>query len=228
MPLSTTNWSNVVATLNNPLTDHQIQEMGYDAVWRKGMVCPNRITTKENHDLNCTLCDGTGFVYETDGTCLKVLFTSISMQQVFQSFGRFDMGMAMATVQSAYKLSWWDRLDLTTSVIRYNEVIKRTANSSVDKCKYTPVCPILLVDSTGAYYKSGEHYSINNNTVVWLTNARPKAYYSFAYTCHPRYIVMDLAHHFRDSPKAQIQQTFPVQATVKLDFLIGDESRKAE
>lgn len=228
MPLATKNWSRFEALLDNNLTIHQIEQEGAPALWRKGVVCPNRIVGKNNHDLNCALCDGTGFLYDA-GTEIKALTTSIGVKQMWEAFGRYDVGTSIISVNPANQISWWDMVEFPEATIRYSEVIKRDLVTGIDKLKYTPVAPVRFVDSLGTDYVIDTDFTFVNNTVQWITD--PSPYVSASYTCHPRYILLELVHHYRRSTVnhagLKFQADFPLQAVAKLDFLIGDESKTA-
>ena len=235
MPLKTIPVSAFAPRLSQEITEQQIRTMGYNVLWRKAMVCPNRIETKYNHDLNCTVCDGTGFLYESDdeATTTIALITSISMHQEFMSMGRFDAGMARVTFLPCDKLSWWDKIEMLDSTVRYTEVIVRT-DEVTDKFKYKVLSVSKVVDAAGTAYTEVTDFTINDTTgeLEWITGQGPAedVYYSVIYECRPIYIVLDMLHHVRDSNVLKGTGTaeraqFPIQAVCKLDFLIGDESK---
>ena len=226
MPLASTNWKNFEALLFNGLTVHQIEQEGYPALWRRAVVCPNRMVDKLNHDVNCTVCDSTGFLYD-EGTPIKALTTSIGVKQMWQAFGRYDVGTAVISVNPIYRISWWDMIEFPEDVIRYSEVIQHDQHAVADKLKYVPVDAVRVTDSIGTNYTFGTDYTFVNNTIEWINH--PEKFVSVSYTCHPRYILLELVHHFRRSASRnagiKAPADFPLQAVAKLDFMLGDESK---
>jgi len=218
----------------------QIKGDGYEVIWKKSVPCPNRMLNKDDHDLNCTLCDGTGFLFDS-GKVIKALMTSISLKQTFASFGRFDIGMAIITVEPEHKFSWWDSIELRKNkcgddvTIRYSEVLQRGKNTLVDKTKYQGVSAVRLVDASGVDYTADVDFKFTTDSKIsWdvLNGSHPATgvFYSLSYLCHPRYVILDLAHQFRNARSRSADTKglieFPVQGIGKLDFLIGDESKK--
>lgn len=210
--------------------------MGYDAVWKKGTICPNRMLKKEDHDINCKVCDGTGFLYESEGADIKAVITSIGLKQMWQTFGRFDVGMGIITVEPIHKISWWDLVEFPKSVIRYSQILQRGSDGKlIDKAKYPVVEMVRAVDPLGVDYTCGHDFDLTDEgkidwNVVGGRKPKPSAFYSVSYLCHPRYIVLELVHQIRESQTRQsgpiVRTEFPLQAIGKLDFLVGDESVK--
>lgn len=239
MPLKGFDWGNLEANLDVRLTTQQIRSMGYNALWRKGMICPSRIVGKQNHDINCTLCDGIGFLYDREPTNAKVLVTSISVKQMYQTFGRFDAGMAMITTEPANKLSWWDSIEFTQSTARYTEAVQRAKVGVIDRLKYKVIDTVRLVDAKGRDYVKGTDYDITaEGRISWRASGQkpaPEAFYSIAYLVRPTYIVLDLIHVIRDSPSVRVPGSrglsaaeFPVMGVGKLNFLLGHQEVDAE
>lgn len=231
MPTSFFDWSRFAPRLDIDLTGQQIQTMGDNVLWRKSTVCPNRMLVKQNHDLNCKLCDGRGFLFDA-GTEIKAGFTSISVKQMWQTWGRFDVGTVMVTTPNANKLSWWDKLEHLDATIRYSEIIQRPTYGLEDKLKYVAIDVARLVDSLGKDYECGVDFTIPNGKVLWAAGLAPanESFYSISYTCHPHYIVLELPHQIRQKQattggRAVEAQDFPVMAVAKLEFLIEDESK---
>ena len=240
MPIANKNWRSFEALLDPTLTLHQVEEEGYDTLWKRGCVCPNRMLEKQNHDVNCTVCDGTGFLYDA-GTPIKSLTTSIGLKQMWQTFGRFDVGMAIITVNPKHKMSWWDLIEFPDEVVRYTEILKR-GPTLIDKAKYKVKTAIRVVDHVGTDYAVKTDFNISTDGKFdWTGGAKSPAlnsFYSVSYLCSPRYVILEMVHQFRNSQSRSVPKylhehsgpithvEFPLQAIGKLDFLIGDESRK--
>ena len=234
-------WSQFAPQVDPNLSAQQITTMGYNTLWERGMFCPNRITSKNNHNLNCTLCD-LGYIYDS-GEAQKAVVTSISLRQQYESAGRFDAGMSMITMLPGVKLSWWDRLTLTESILRYTEPFTPpTPPSLVTHLRYAVVDSdafrgvVRLMGQSGTDYILDTDYSIQSDgSLLWVATPT-EAFYSVSYFIRPRYVILDMNHVARSLPSfgpgaiqpsgVQTTQEFPVMAVGKLDFLIGDESTR--
>lgn len=233
-------WSAFGPQLDPKLTLQQVQSMRYNSLWQKAMVCPNRIVEKQNHDLNCTVCDGLGFLYDA-GEAAKMLVTSVSTRQMWATQGRVELGMAMITTLPETQMSWWDRVTLTESTIRYTEAGKHDpAKGLSDKLKYGIIDTELLrgvqrlVKSDGTEFVLDTDFSIADEKILWATDPG-EIFYSVMYRRRPSYIILDVQHQFRSLPAfsprgintkgPEVTVEFPVMGLGKLDFLVGDESK---
>lgn len=235
MPLKQFDWSSFNPQLDAGLTAQQIRSMRYNCTWRRGMECPNRIGSDENHNVNCEVCDGTGFLYDDDGVPEKMLVTSISLRQQYQSFGRFDAGMGMITALPGTRLSWWDKVTFNESKIRFTEAFAPPKAGLTQKLKYLIVDEtaergvLRLVSATKVKQRLGIDYSIVNGAIQWTSKPSEK-FFSVMYLIRPTYILLDISHHIRQLPTGKTfgkrEQTteFPILAAGKLDFLVGREN----
>lgn len=241
MPLANTDWSAFGPTLDPTLTLQQIKSMRYNSTWQKAMVCPNRIVDKQNHDLNCKVCDGLGFLYDS-GTEAKLLVTSVSVRHMWATQGRVDLGMAMITTLPETQLSWWDKVTFNESTIRYTEAVTHVpTNGLIDKLKYAIIDTedkrgvVRLVRQDGVEFVLDTDFSITADGRIQWTNDPGAIYYSVMYWRRPAYIILDVNHHFRTLPafgargiarnSGERTIEFPVMGLGKLDFLVGDESK---
>lgn len=239
MPLAGgSDWSGFGPQLDPNLVNQQFETMRYNVIWRKGMVCPRRMLDKDNHDLNCTVCDKTGYLYDT-GVERKMLITSVSLRQMYQLSGRFDAGMAMISAAPTDRMSWWDKITLTETLVRYSESFEHKNAGTIDKLKY-PIQDgavergvIRLVDQEGVEYALDTDYTIADGKIQWAVAPTTGKFFSVAYLIRPTYIILDVTHHARTLPTgrgmgAEKTVQFPVQGVGKLDFLVTDENLKEE
>jgi len=214
-----------------------ILDKGYSVTWEKAVLCPNvpaGTLAPRDHAMNCQICDnGLGFVY-VDPIPTNMLMQGMKLNQSFFAHGRWDMGNMMVTALPEFQINYWDRLTLCNGVSRFTERLVRQLNETSDKLKYAPLCIEYLawVDRTGALvtFTADTDFTISadGSSIEWTSN-QPDAgsFYSVAYKFRPRYVVLDLIHHHRDSTIKGTHYEFPVQAVAKLDFLIRDQSKDA-
>jgi hypothetical protein len=245
VPLASNDWQAFGAQLDPKLILQQVETMGYNVLWRRALVCPNRMVERTHHDLNCTVCDGTGFLYD-EGTEQKMLVSSVSLRQAYQSQGRIDLGTAMLTAKPEVALSWWDKVTLRETTISFTEVVQHTPGAP-DKLKYRIIDTEekrgvwRLVRNDGTPYTLDTDFSVDaDGRLIW-TIEPGACFFSIGYFIRPTYIVLDVNHHARTlpsfgprgiaqnvNPSGMSQRTieFPVMALGKFDFLVGTEESK--
>ena len=212
-----------------------IADKGYEVTWEKAILCPNvpgNGLAPRDHALNCQICDnGLGFLY-VDPIDTMMLMQGIKLNQSFYAYGRWDMGNMLVTAMPEYNITYWDRLTLCNGTSRFNERVVRNLNSTTDKLKYVPLSVDYLawVNRSGVLTKfnSDVDFTISvDGAIEWYGSNQPDAgsFYAISYKFRPRYVVMDLVHHHRDSTVDGVHFEFPVQAVAKMDFLIRDESK---
>jgi len=214
-----------------------LADKGYSVQWEKAMWCPNRSNDEKTrqHDINCTICDGSGFFYYAS-EITPMLMTGISMQQAFHAYGRWDPGQMMVTALPEKRINYWDRLTLQNGTVRFFEMVTRQRNVTSDVFKFAPLEIEAVTwkarDGSLRSYIAGQDFQVSvlGTGITWLiTTGRPDgdSTYSVAYTCRPRYVVQDLVHHHRDSTVEGVHYEFPTQAVARFAFLIRDESKDA-
>jgi hypothetical protein len=242
MPLAKTDWSAFGPQLDPTLALQQVNSQRYNSTWYQATVCPNRMVEKADHNLNCTVCNGLGHLYDA-GTTIKMLVTSVSIRQMWATQGRVDLGMAMITTPPETTLSWWDKVTFNEATIRYTEVVQhQPINGLTDKLKYGIVDStnlnkrgvLRLVRQDGVDLTLDTDFSVVNGCIVWATDPG-SIFYSVLYFARPSYIIIDVNHQFRALPAfgkrginvrgPERTVEFPVMALGKLDFLVGDESK---
>jgi hypothetical protein len=211
-----------------------IADKGYDVCWEKAVLCPN-VTgnglSPRDHVIGCPVCSsGNGFVY-VDPIKTSMLMQGIKLSQSFYAYGRWDMGNMLVTAEPEYALDYFDRLTLMNGIARFTQRITRVPGTPSDVFKYSPLCVDYVgwVDRTGALVKfqQGVDFTItaDESGITWGGASQPDtgSIYSVGYTYRPRYVVLDLVHHHRDSTIDGKHYMFPVQAVAKLDYLIRNE-----
>lgn len=213
-----------------------IASKGYDVTWEKAVLCPNVPRgglTNRDHDIDCQICGGFEFIY-VDPICTQMVFQAIRLDQSYYAHGRWDFGQAMVTALPEFRLHYFDRLTLCNGVARFPERPVRRAGTTSDPLKY----PAIGIDYVAwvdrnktlkTFSPSDYTLSTDGTSIQWLTSTPPDDgdTYTISYRYHPRYVVLNLTHHHRESTVDGKHYEFPVQAIAKLDFLVRDESKDA-
>lgn len=212
----------------------EIKDHGYNARWSKAALCPNRDPTQEDHHrIDCRLCDHHGFIYY-DPTDIIVLITSLGQKQMFLPESRYQPGMAYFTTMPEFKLSFWDKIELTKSEARFTQVIKVIFGQTTYKMKYPVISVSLAMTNSGVVIPTSSITVDTNGQIVFAANSIPDgtAFLTVSFRYRPVYIMIDLLHQVRDSritvlntdPNKDQELEFPSQAVGQLDFLIRDEN----
>jgi hypothetical protein len=229
-------WKDNVVDFDRDAFTRFIDDKGYIVVWEKAVLCPNVPGTglsPRDHAIGCPICSEFGYIY-VDPVPTKMLMQGIRLNQSFFAHGRWDMGNMMVTGEPEFTLDFFDRLTLGNGVGRFTQRIVRQPGAAIDKLRYAPLCfrYVGWVDRSGvlAAFEPDVDFraSVDGSGIEWSSSA-PDAgsVYSVSYDYRPRYVVMDLIHHHRDSTIEGQHYQFPVQAMAKLDSLIRNESADA-
>lgn len=213
-----------------------IADKGYSITWEKAVLCPNVPGTglaPRDHVIGCPICGGSGFIY-VDPLETAMLMQGVKLTQSFYAYGRWDAGNMLVTAEPEFTIDYFDRLTLHNGIGRFTQRPVRQLDSTADVLKYAPLCfhYVGWVDRSGALvrFAQGDDFvvSADGSSIEWSSN-QPDAgsTYTVCYDYRPRYVVLDLVHHHRDSTVQGQHYQFPVQAVAKLDFLIRNESADA-
>lgn len=206
---------------------------GYNVCWEKAQYCPFiKGPSPRDHDINCKVCMN-GFIY-FDPKPTQMLVMSATISQQYFAYGRFDTGKVNITAYPEFRVSFWDRITLCDSRVRFTELVVRQRSSLLDKLKFIPLCVERLVwadvftDATLKVATQGTDFTIaTGGEIQWLTTNRPSAdtVYSIVYHYRPQYVVLDLPHMLRDQKTPTKQSEFPISAVAQLAGFIREEGR---
>jgi hypothetical protein len=192
--------------------------------------------SREDSEGNVVKVNDTG-----NAILIRVLMTSLTVDpQIFEKFGEWAFGASRATVQPGNRLGYRDRLISADSEMPWAQIIEYDGSAEISitggYSKAGLRYPYLSVNhfrSLATLYRQNEDFELTaNGKIRWLGAAAPAAgtRLSIHGTVRPTWLVMDHLHVIRDTQlegpdvavESQTFQTLPVQAVVKLDFLIKD------
>lgn len=209
-----------------------IKDRGLPVRWEKAMLCGNRVSSPQpgDHDPNCDVCDGSGYLYIQPRET-QMLVQGATLEQTFFIQGKFDSGVATITSLPEDKISYWDRVTLTKSTVRYTELVRRREDTFVDRLRYETL-DVLHVQHKKKTFIPVRDFRVEGDTLIWTKNdkVRPKdgEFYSILIERRPVYIVLNMLKHHRDQHDGNTKatQSMPLQVTAKLDFIVRDESKE--
>jgi len=210
---------------------------GQPVLWEMAGRCPCRqfatndvVGIDENlghSQANCVACNGSGTLYHSAQETTALCGQMSRDAKLVQAYGDAVMGGATFTMFPENRPHHLDRLTLTKTVTRYDEVrmrhgtteqprypiVKRTieladyADPTEGRVAVNGVLYIRTADSSGkvgAELVEDTDYTVNDDgTVTWLETGNPPAagggLYSISYWAHPVYVVKDMGFSARDT-----------------------------
>jgi len=228
--------------------DRVILQHGKRLVWRKAMLCPCIRAESGQADLNCTDCDGSGYIY-VDPLAIQAHMASFSKNtRIYEKFGLWQSGEVQVTVQQAYRLGYRDSLEMIDDLMSFDELIekgdrhgrKSVLDPNVDAARYriAHLTKVLVRTANSITpLEIGYHVEVTENGhLKWTPQGNAlvpnKAYVSLRYDFHPVWIVISHPHAQRSdvrgtktSGPADVVDGLPLQVGAQLDYL-SDVSTK--
>lgn len=217
-----------------------IQQKGYYFVWRKAILCPCANPESQQPRVNCRICDSSGFIYVEPRVIQGVMMGLEKRKDIYRNLGEWLEGSAMVTVEPEHKLGFKDSLEMQHSLMAFNEWITKGNRrgiradlpKGVDVARYRIARILHLlyeVDERPVALSEGVHFEITEQGWIrWLSPAAgipDGTLFSINYEFHPIWLVITHPHSVRDTVSKYKRpdftvQSLPIQATVKLDYLL--------
>lgn len=224
-----------------------ILQHGKYVVWRKALLCPCSNLNTGQAVLDCTSCDGSGFIY-VDPVRIRAHMLSFDQStKIYEKFGMWVEGNTMVTVMPKYRLAHRDSIEMEDSLMSFNELLKKGNRrgrrsklpDGVDSGRYRMVNVTRLAyqadaDSAFLLLECGYHFEVSDEGwIKWLppgnTAIPDGSMFSVLYDFHPVYQVVSFPHVTRDDVRGtkvpdDTAYSLPIQAAAKLDYLIDINS----
>ena len=193
--------------------------------------CPNikKIDSAE-HEINCPLCHGDGFIDVNPIESIAFLQTQ-TLQKTFGPEGVWDDQRIAATFVSGMELQYFSKIQLLDFTTLFYEYIQRQ-QGDVDRLKYSAFKINYIMDQDGVSYFIDKDCTLDQNgDVKWIGN-RPafKKIYSIHYSYPIQYRAINALHVNRFSQSGFKQpERIPLELNqqwiIKRDYLITREDR---
>lgn len=229
--------------------------------WSRSLLCPCKNNSQTDQaDPTCSLCKGKAWLAflpdpSLDGpekdaygypielneaktaASIRVVITGITKDPAdFERFGRWIFGTAKATVQSANRIGYRDRLVARDNTLSMSQLITADGDSEIiitgmrsKKGLTTKVALVNMFRSVDVIYKEGTDFSTTDDgTIAWIrTPPVAGTQLSIHFDFHPTWVVMDQPYAARDTyvieKGGDTFKRLPLNATVKLDFLADND-----
>lgn len=217
-----------------------IKQKGYFLVWRKALLCPCVSPETEQPDINCTDCDGSGFIYIDPQDIQGIMSGFDRKDDIYRTPGHWLEGSSQLSVEPQYRLGYRDSVEMKDSVMVFNEWLKKNDREGVrssladgvDSARYRILNAVAFAAKDGANLirlKDDVHFQITSDGLIKWTRLgnqlledgqQISAHYEF----HPVWIVISHPNTLRDSvsffkKKDQTVISLPLRAVVSLDYL---------
>lgn len=207
--------------------DALIEQKGYRLAWSRACECPCASVNDQTRqpDPNCTLCNGTGWLYfaptepvmtsrvgplnpvqqaivtANKAGVIRGIMTGIrSNREPFGEIGNWQWGDVTVTVRPENRLGHYDKLVHLDSEIVYVEAIDSTGPTNPVTTRYF-VNQVNLIRSLTTEYVADTDFTLAAGVISWLPGHGPAAgtRITLHYLTHPTWLVIDHPHAIRMS-----------------------------
>ena len=230
--------------------DQLLQNRGIRFTHQVAVPCPNiKSLASNNHHPECSFCDNSQVLY-LPGKDIWGVFTSNSLEKMFEVQGVWEIGTAVITFPTAYPdgtqadFNTMDHLYCPDFQVRFNDLNEYEPRADgLMKLRY----PIIKIDNMVSmrngnlfYYTNNIDYVLENGNIKWLPDKQPRyddidevgEVLSISYVTNPVYAVMNIMHELRVTQEydvmtgKKIARRLPQQVLVKRDFIINLSANK--
>lgn len=191
--------------------------------------CPNvKSIDGREHEINCHLCDGNGYLDENpvETFAYTQSFNKDLLKNIEGTVTEWEEGVAFFSFLVGVNLSYFSKVVLTDYAKPYYEQVQRQAGNS-DKARYPIFSVKVLRDKNGVKYTEGTDFTVAEGMVKWNENKGPSTgtIYSINYNSNVVYRCISALHQGRygtnevQVPTLEVVE-YPEQWKVKLDYLI--------
>lgn len=226
-----------------------IKQKGYFVTWKKAMICPCRSPETDQPRVNCTACDGNGFVYR-DPIEIQAVLTGIdSKQSFFKIPGHWLEGKLNVTVEPQYRLGFFDSIEMKDGLMVFNEWIikgnrrgiRSTLPANTDRARYpiVRVVKALIHDNDSLIELEDKvHFQINDQgRLIWTSAGNALVaegqVISLHYEFHPVFLVVSHVNVLRNTVSqfktaTQTVQDLPIQAIAQIEYMLTPRQQNGE
>lgn len=150
--------------------DRLIKQKGVVAKIYRTLYCPNvKSVDGAEHEIDCTLCNGSGFL-DVDPICCHVFIQTQELNEMPNIEGFVDGNTVLMTFPIGVEVQYFTKVELHDFTDIVFDRVNRRSGSLTDVQKY-PVCRVnLVVDKVGKRYYQDSDFMIDfNGNIKWLT-----------------------------------------------------------
>ena len=174
-----------------------------------------------------------------DAVLISAIMTAATQDpQVYERFGGYVFGTFRITVHARNRIGYRDRIMMADSLMMFGQLLEADGSATIPvktaaagkKALWYPAVAVNLLRSESRVFIENADWAIEpDGSIRWLgTPPVAGTVLTCNYEIHPVYRVMDHVHAVRDTnvlkkatSKRDQHQMLPVNAMIKLDFLLG-------
>jgi hypothetical protein len=213
--------------------DTLIEKFGYKVKIFKSTVCPCQLSDKNEPQINCGNCGGTGYIFYNPVET-RAIITSLNYRTKVHEWTVENIGTISITTYSNLELTIMDKVQIleTYSVMTQLINVVHAPNGTLFsylKYKPTEVSEVFAFASTTEPLEviPESAYSITEFGLKWNTDFYLNRRISIRYTHLFEYLIIDIPHNMRQSTYKEFsgeitQDDFPVNGVGRLAHFAMD------
>jgi hypothetical protein len=156
--------------LNPEAFDRLIQQKGVAAKVYRTTYCPKvKSVDGAEHEIDCTLCNGSGFI-DLDPICVPIYIQTQELDKLPQVEGFVDGNTVLITFPIGVEMQYFTKIELEDFTDVFPQRVLRKPGSLVDVLKYKACRVNVLIDYDGQRYYQDQDFKIDlNGNIQWLT-----------------------------------------------------------
>ncbi len=150
--------------------DRLINQKGVMARIYRTLYCPNvKSVDGAEHEIDCTLCNGSGFI-DVDPICCHVYIQTQDLHELPNIEGFLDGNTISVTFPAGVEVQYFTKIELHDFTDVFPQRVLRKRGTLVDILKY-PACRVnVLLDRNNVRYHQGIDFILDaNGNVKWLS-----------------------------------------------------------
>lgn len=213
--------------------DKLILQQGMRVKVYRSFLCPGvKSIDGGEHQIDCKLCNGNGFV-DSNPISTMCILQNQDLEKVHRPEGYWDGNSVSATFTRGIELQYFTLVELLDFTDIFFERIKRQ-KGPVDVLKYKACRVNVLMDSSGKTYLSDSDFVIDvNGSIRWVAGRGPDSgtIYSVHYECAQQFRAIHAMHVNRfvqDGRKSSDVKMvkMPEQWVLQKEFLVRRVDRQ--
>lgn len=215
--------------VNPEAFDRLIEQKGVNVKVYRSMYCPNvKSVDGAEHEIDCTLCQGSGYI-DLDPIVTKSFLQTQGLEKIEGQGGYHDGNTVLASFQIGIELQYWTLIELCDYTDIYYQRLIRREGFDIDNLKYKACRMNAVIDRQGNRYYQDQDFKLNpNGSILWTGTRRPEdgEVYTVHYEKHSQFRAVKAMHanrftQYKASGQPEVEHIkLPEQWMISKEFLL--------